>query len=52
VITENLNALRELAEDGAETVHIDRTYPHDYVKELYEAKESGHVRGNIVIEIM
>ena len=52
VITEHPNALRELVEDGAETVHIDWTYPHDYVKEVYEAKESGHVRGKIVIEIM
>lgn len=52
VLTEYLNALRKVVEDGAETVHIDRTYPHDYVKEAYESKESGHVRRKIVIEIM
>jgi len=52
VLTEYLNALRKVVEDGAETVHIDRTYPHDYVKEAYEARESGHVRSKIVIKIM
>jgi len=43
---------REIVEAGAETVHIDGIYPHDYVKEAHEAKESRHVRGMIVIEIM
>jgi len=43
---------RELVEDGAEPVHIDWTRPHDSVKEAYEAKESRHVRGKIVIKIM
>lgn len=40
VITEYLNALRELVEDGVETVHIDRTYPHDYGKEVYVVKRA------------
>jgi hypothetical protein len=44
VIAKYLNALREVVEDGAETVHIDGTYPHDYVKEAHEAKGSGPVR--------
>ncbi len=52
MITEYLKALRELVEHGAGTVHISGTCPHDYITEAYEAKESGHVRGKTVIEIM
>jgi hypothetical protein len=52
VITEYLNALREVVEDGAETMHIDRTYPHDYVKEAYEAKRADTCGVRLSLKIM
>lgn len=46
-----LDALRKLVEEGAVTVHIDRTFPLERIKEAFEAKEKGTVLGKIVIQM-
>ncbi len=51
VSTEHLNALPKLVEDGVVTVHIEKTYPLEQIREAFEAKERGSVKGKIGIEI-
>jgi NADPH:quinone reductase-like Zn-dependent oxidoreductase len=48
---ESLDTLRELIEDGVVTVHVDKTFPFEQVKEAFEARESGSVRGKIALAI-
>jgi NADPH:quinone reductase-like Zn-dependent oxidoreductase len=46
-----LDTLREFVEEGALTVHVDKTFPLERIKEAFEAKENGKVLGKIVIEM-
>lgn len=51
VSTEALDELRTLVEQDVIAPHIDATYPLDQIKEAFEARENGSVRGKIVIQI-
>ncbi|SRR5579883_669255 len=48
---DHLEKLTELLEEGVLLVHVEETYPLDDIREAFEAKENGHVRGKIAIEI-
>lgn len=51
VTKERLEKLCELAEAGAVTPHIDRTYPLDEVQKAFEIREGGSITGKIVLAI-
>lgn len=51
VTTVALDELRQLIEAGVVTPYIGRTYPLEQVVEAFIARESGAVRGKIVLEI-
>jgi len=51
VNTEHLSILTEFIENKDVKVYIDKIYPLDKIKEAFEAKEKGDVKGKIVIEI-
>jgi alcohol dehydrogenase len=49
--TEALDELTQLVEDGVVTPHIDKVFPLTQIKEAFVARETGTVRGKVVIEI-
>jgi NADPH:quinone reductase-like Zn-dependent oxidoreductase len=49
--TKALDELRELVESGIVTPHIDKVFPLDQVKEAFEARETGTIRGKVVLEV-
>jgi len=51
VSTESLNELTRLIEAGALTPHIDKVFPLEQIREAFEARESGTVKGKVVLEI-
>ncbi|MBX4201255.1 NADP-dependent oxidoreductase [Candidatus Parcubacteria bacterium] len=51
VNTGHLTMLGKFIEEGTVKVHIDKIFPLDKIKEAFEAKEKGGVKGKIVIEI-
>ncbi|MBI4318965.1 MAG: NADP-dependent oxidoreductase [Chloroflexi bacterium] len=51
VSTERLNTLTKLVEEGVVTVHIDKTFPQERIREAFEAKERGSVRGKIGVDM-
>lgn len=51
VTTTALDALRQLVEAGVVTPHVGKTYPLTQVAEAFTARESGAVRGKIVLMI-
>lgn len=51
VTTERLNALTKLVEDGVVTPYVDKEFPLDQIQEAFNARESGNVKGKIVITI-
>jgi NADPH:quinone reductase-like Zn-dependent oxidoreductase len=51
VSTEDLTKLAELVDEGVITPHIDATYPLDDVAEAFNARESGKVKGKVVLKI-
>jgi NADPH:quinone reductase-like Zn-dependent oxidoreductase len=51
VKTQSLDRLAQLVADGAVKVHIDRTFPLDKVQDAFRAREAGHVKGKIVLQI-
>ncbi|HSD56234.1 MAG TPA: NADP-dependent oxidoreductase [Candidatus Saccharimonadales bacterium] len=51
VTTESLNELSKFIEDGIVTVHVDKTYPLEQIRQAFEDRESGTVRGKVAIEI-
>jgi len=51
VTTARLNSLAELVKNKTVTVHVDRVFPVDKVKEAFLAREGGKVRGKIVLSI-
>lgn len=51
VTTERLSRLREFVESGAITPHVDKVFPLEQVQEAFAARESGTVKGKVVLEI-
>jgi alcohol dehydrogenase len=51
VTTAALNTLRELVEAGTVTPQVDKVFSLGQIKEAFEARESGSVKGKVVIEI-
>lgn len=49
--TDNLNALTKFIEDKVVKVYVDKIYPLDRIKEAFEEKEKGDVRGKIAVKI-
>jgi len=49
VTTARLNTVAELVRSGIIKVYVDRIFPVDKVKEAFIARESGKVRGKIVL---
>ncbi len=49
--TADLDALRELAESGAVTPVIDRTYPLEETRDAFAYATQGHVHGKVVITV-
>ncbi len=48
---ERLDRLTQLVADGTLKVHIERVFPLDEVQQAFRAREAGHVKGKIVLEI-
>lgn len=51
VTTARLDELRELVESGIVAPHVGKVFPLAEVKEAFEARESGTVRGKVVLLI-
>lgn len=51
VTTDRLNKLTTLVEDGVVKPQIDKVFPLDQTQEAFEARESGTVRGKVVVAI-
>jgi NADPH2:quinone reductase len=51
VTSARLETLSRMVADGSVKAHVDRTFPLDKVKEAFLARESGHLKGKIVLEI-
>lgn len=51
VNTADLTAVAELVEKGVITPHVDNAYPLEKVAEAFEARESGKVKGKVVLTI-
>lgn len=48
VATARLDRLAQLVTEGVK-VHLDRVFPFDKIKDAFLARESGHVKGKIVV---
>lgn len=48
---EKLETLIQLVAEGVVQAHIDRTFPLDQVAEAFRTRETGTIRGKIVLEI-
>lgn len=51
VTTEALDALRQLVESDVVTPQVDKVFPLEQIKEAFTARESGTVKGKVVLEI-
>lgn len=51
VNTERLEALTKLVNDGVITAHVDQVFSFSDIKAAFDARESGNVKGKIVLEI-
>lgn len=51
VTTARLNAVAELVSNGTIKVHVDRVFPLEKAREAFLARESGKVRGKVVLSI-
>ena len=49
--SERLDRLSHLVADGTLKVHIDRVFPLDEIGQAFRAREAGHVKGKIVLQI-
>ncbi len=49
--TEQLGELAKLINDGVVTVHVDKIFTLDQIKEAFEARESGSIKGKVAISI-
>ena len=47
----DMEMIKVLVEDGILTAEIDRTYPLEQIADAYRYVETGHKRGNVVIQI-
>jgi NADPH:quinone reductase-like Zn-dependent oxidoreductase len=51
VTTARLDRLSQLVAEGTVKVHIDRVFPLDGVRDAFLAREAGHMKGKIVLQI-
>ena len=51
VTTDHLHALTKLVEDGIVTPQVEKVYPLDQIQQAFKSRESGSVRGKVVIHI-
>jgi NADPH:quinone reductase-like Zn-dependent oxidoreductase len=51
VKTQSLDRLAVLVADGAVKIHLDRVFPLEEVQDAFRAREAGHVKGKIVLQI-
>ncbi len=51
VTTEALTSLKELIESGVVTPHVDKVFNLDDISEAFTVRESGKVKGKVVIKI-
>lgn len=51
VTTKRLEGLARLVEDGVVTPHVDIVFPLEKIRQAFEMRESGNVKGKVVIEI-
>jgi len=51
VTTDHLHALTKLVEDGVVTPQVEKVYPLEQIQQAFKARESGSVRGKVVIHI-
>jgi NADPH:quinone reductase-like Zn-dependent oxidoreductase len=51
VVTERLQRLARLVDDGTITVHVHKTFPLEQVKDAFLAMQAGKVLGKIVLQI-
>ncbi len=51
VSTESLESLSKLVESGAVVPQVDKVYPLEQIVQAFEARESGSVKGKVVVEI-
>lgn len=51
VSSDVLNTLSQLIEEGKVTPQVDKVYSLDDIKEAFEARESGSIRGKVVIAV-
>ena len=51
VTSQDMNFIRELAENGSLKPVIDRTYPLDQMQAAHEYVDKGHKKGNVVVKI-
>lgn len=51
VKTQGLDRVAQLVSDGTVKVHIDRSFPLEKVQEAFRAREAGHVKGKIILQI-
>jgi NADPH:quinone reductase-like Zn-dependent oxidoreductase len=51
VTTARLDRLAQLISTGAVKVHVDRVFSLDEVQDAFRAREAGHVKGKIVLQI-
>ena len=51
VTTARLDRLAKLIADGTVKPHVERVFPLDRVKDAFLAREAGHVKGKIMLEI-
>jgi NADPH2:quinone reductase len=51
VTTTSLDRLAQLVAEGTLKVHIDRVFPLAKIRDAFLAREAGHVKGKIVLQI-
>jgi NADPH:quinone reductase-like Zn-dependent oxidoreductase len=51
VTTARLDHLARLVNEGAMKVHLDRVFPLDKIRDAFVAREAGHLKGKIVLQI-
>jgi NADPH2:quinone reductase len=51
VTTARLERLAQLVAAGKVKVHVERTFPLSKITDAFRAREAGHVKGKIVLQI-